>query len=467
VYFSKERPSLFTRPECKLIAISRAESSMSMETQEESQAATAKRLYDARSKVYDDSWHPAFAQYIVDSANLQPGERVLDLACGTGLVSFPAAEKVGPTGKIVGLDVSDGMLNEAKAKLLALSAPKNITCFNHDIVVLDTLPGLNKEDFDVITCASAFVLLSDPLAALQTWIKYLKPGGRLVVDASHPRNQLAGIVWEKVHLRLGIKAPYYRTWVKSENSLKIILHQAGFDVPNSKFEFKEQVGYSKRYLDVEDADDLALEGLKSNANRSLNTPELEGKARELFREEWKALSNTAGNLLEVDGVYVAVARKPTTPLPADASYISGSCACNSITWFSAALPKTLNNCYCEQCRKVSGSPNASFIHFDPSDVAFRPPLTEAPAKVVSLSPQAERAFCSECGSSVAFWYPAMAHLLAVAAGSVDEDASSPGAVAGVKQKHIFVRSKPSWYTLPDDGLERVETMPGVETFNTR
>lgn len=434
-------------------------------SQEESQAATAKRLYDARSKVYDNSWHPNFARYIVNSANLRAGERVLDLACGTGLVSFPAAEKVGPEGAIVGLDVSDGMLDELQAKLLVPSAPKNITIFNHDISALHSLHSLKEGDFDVITCASAFVLLSDPAATLKSWIKYLKPGGRIVVDASHPRNQLAGLVWEKVHLRLGIKAPYYRTWVKNENSLKVLLHQAGFDVPNSKFEFREQVGYSRRYLDAKDADKLVWEGLSSNANKNLNTPELEEKAREIFHEEWKALSNTTGKLLEVDGVYVAVARKPTTPLPAEAPYITGSCACNSIAWFSTKLPKSLNNCFCEQCRKVSGSPNISFMHFNPSDIAFRPPLFEAPARIVSLSPQAERAFCSECGSTIAFWYPSMTHVFAVAAGSVDEDASSPGAMDGVKQKRIYVRSAPSWFRIPDDGLEKVETMPAPETFD--
>lgn len=72
-----------------------------------------RRLYDERSTSYDNSWHPRFARHIVQLAAIQPGEAVLDLACGTGLVSFMAGDAAGPTGSVVGVDLSDGMLSEA------------------------------------------------------------------------------------------------------------------------------------------------------------------------------------------------------------------------------------------------------------------------------------------------------------------------------------------------------------------
>ena len=56
-----------------------------------------------------------WAQGLIDAGNLQPGERALDLACGTGLVARIAAEKVGRSGKVAGLDLNGGMLAVARS----------------------------------------------------------------------------------------------------------------------------------------------------------------------------------------------------------------------------------------------------------------------------------------------------------------------------------------------------------------
>ena len=63
--------------------------------------------YDANNTI-----HPAQAAELVRRAGLQPGDKVLDLACGTGLVSFLAAEKVGPAGSVIGVDISPGLLQQ-------------------------------------------------------------------------------------------------------------------------------------------------------------------------------------------------------------------------------------------------------------------------------------------------------------------------------------------------------------------
>ncbi len=62
----------------------------------------------------------------VDRANLQPGERVLDLASGTGLCALDAAHRVGPEGAVVGLDLTDSML--AKVRILVLCALGAVPC---------------------------------------------------------------------------------------------------------------------------------------------------------------------------------------------------------------------------------------------------------------------------------------------------------------------------------------------------
>src|SRR5438874_10756214 len=69
--------------------------------------------WDKASTTYEQYWShqlaPAQAR-LLELADLKAGERVVDIACGTGLVTFPAARSVGPTGCIVGTDLSDEMV---------------------------------------------------------------------------------------------------------------------------------------------------------------------------------------------------------------------------------------------------------------------------------------------------------------------------------------------------------------------
>lgn len=72
-----------------------------------------------RAEAYEEgnTYHPAHAQRVVQLAALRPGERVLDVGCGTGLVTLPAAELVGPGGRVTGVDLSDGMIHQVRSIL--------------------------------------------------------------------------------------------------------------------------------------------------------------------------------------------------------------------------------------------------------------------------------------------------------------------------------------------------------------
>lgn len=154
-------------------------------------------LYDVRAKTYDASFHKRFSSHLVQLANPQPGESLLGLACGTGLVTFSTSKLVGKPGYVTGIDVSTGMLAEARAKLEAHPLG-NFRLVQHSITDLGSLHELEGRLFDRIACASALVLLPQPEAALRQWMKCLKPCSRLIIGATHPRALLPGMVLERV-----------------------------------------------------------------------------------------------------------------------------------------------------------------------------------------------------------------------------------------------------------------------------
>lgn len=189
----------------------------------ESQAASSRRMYNSTADVYDNSHHPKFALDLLNLVETKPGEHVLDLACGTGLGTVPAAERVGPSGYVVGLDVSDGMLAEAHKKVAAAGYGEFVKLFSHSISDLPSLPELRGKEgtFDVVMCSSALVLLEDPIAALRQWTTYLKPGtGKLVFDVTHPSTQPQGYLLGLAAKTLGLPMYQNRTWAAGEDALR-------------------------------------------------------------------------------------------------------------------------------------------------------------------------------------------------------------------------------------------------------
>ena len=117
-------------------------------------------------------WAPG----LVALANLQLGERVLDLACGTGVVSRLAAPAVGLTGRITGLDLNPGML--AVARSLPSPSGPPITWIEGSAVAMD----FPNASFDVILCQQGFQFFPDRPAALREMRRVLIPSGRLLLS---------------------------------------------------------------------------------------------------------------------------------------------------------------------------------------------------------------------------------------------------------------------------------------------
>jgi ubiquinone/menaquinone biosynthesis C-methylase UbiE len=132
--------------------------------------------WDRAVVAYEAGWRdqlePAHS-LMLDMAALRPGERVLDVACGTGLVSFRAAQAVGAKGAVVGTDISGEMVDTARRGAV-LRDLANVRFERGDA---EALP-LPDAGFDAAVCALGLMYVPDPVRALCEMRRLLRPGGR-------------------------------------------------------------------------------------------------------------------------------------------------------------------------------------------------------------------------------------------------------------------------------------------------
>lgn len=118
-----------------------------------------------------------------DLLALQPGDRVLDVACGPGNISRRLARDVGESGSVIGLDASPTMLAQAVRDTRA----PNVSFVRGDA---QSLP-FDDASFDAVCCYAALYLIADPLRAISEMARVLAPGGRVAVLTSVQRGPAA------------------------------------------------------------------------------------------------------------------------------------------------------------------------------------------------------------------------------------------------------------------------------------
>ena len=134
--------------------------------------------WDLAADDYEPLWGPQLEpaqRELLRAASPRPGERVLDVACGTRLVSFDAAWEVGRAGEVVGVDIS-GQMVEAAARRMAVRGAPALSFARMDAEDLDLPDG----GFDVVVCALGLMYAPHPERALAEMRRVLKPGGRMV-----------------------------------------------------------------------------------------------------------------------------------------------------------------------------------------------------------------------------------------------------------------------------------------------
>lgn len=286
--------------------------SRNMGHQSRDNITAAQAIYDVRAPSYDASnggWHVDLGRDFIEWGQPSRRARILDLACGTGLVTYPAAEAVGPRGLVIGVDISTGMLQQAKQKH-AMSESGTIEWIEHDISNLDDVDAVQRirqeDGFDLVTCCSALVLLAHPAEAIKQWAKLLKPGGKMIIDVPTEDKTVQHLWFNDLRQAVGIGLPFEPGWIKDIHSLEELYTQAGLGVEKSwrTPSYLPDIWHNKY-----DATDVLEEQIQKDKVFAENAV-LQQKAKEVWPEIWKRGLRDDGRLWNGHSLYVAIGVKP-------------------------------------------------------------------------------------------------------------------------------------------------------------
>jgi ubiquinone/menaquinone biosynthesis C-methylase UbiE len=152
----------------------------------EHQARVAK-LFDQLADTYDavgvDFFQPIASGLVTELAP-RPGEQAVDIGCGRGAVLVPLATAIGPTGSVIGLDLSPRMVEIASAAVVEAGLAVEVRMGDA------MAPELPSDSFDLVASSLVLFFLPDPLAALRSWRALLVAGGRVGVSTFGPYSEL-------------------------------------------------------------------------------------------------------------------------------------------------------------------------------------------------------------------------------------------------------------------------------------
>lgn len=181
-------------------------------------------FFDARSSYSHSELHSRMAEHLVHLAAPQPGERVLDIATGTGFVSIPAARLVGVSGSVVGVDISSGMLKQA-ADAVTTEGLSNIELVQVDAETID----YPASSFDLITCCNALPYMTDVPSALHRWHTLLRPGGRFIFNCWAQDSYATGRLLRSIADAHGIRVAVISKETGTPERCRAILGATGFE----------------------------------------------------------------------------------------------------------------------------------------------------------------------------------------------------------------------------------------------
>lgn len=146
------------------------------------------RVYDPMNLAISAFQEPRWRRRLVEAARLQVGGSALDVATGTGKVAADLARRAGPGGRVVGLDLSPGMIDVARQRF---AATRGLEFVVGDAIAMP----LPDAAFDAATIAFGMRNLPDYRAGFTEMARVVRPGGRvLCLEIARPRSRLARVL---------------------------------------------------------------------------------------------------------------------------------------------------------------------------------------------------------------------------------------------------------------------------------
>ena len=164
------------------------------------------------------------ANDLIETADLHPGERVLDVACGTGVVTRLAAQRVGTNGTVAGQDLNPGMLAVARA-----TTPPGMSIQWHEADAAKMT--LADASFDVVLCQMGLQFMPDKRAVLGEMSRVLVPDGRLILNVPGPTPPLFEVMGEALARHVDAEAKGFVNHVFSLHDtaeLQKLIETSGF-----------------------------------------------------------------------------------------------------------------------------------------------------------------------------------------------------------------------------------------------
>ena len=196
--------------------------------------------YDLMNDVLSGGLHRLWKRFTIELSGVRPGNRVLDIAGGTGDLARQFARLVGPTGEVVLADINESMLKVGRDRLLDKGVAGNVQFVQADA---EKLPFPDNH-FDVVTIAFGLRNVTRKENALRSMLRVLKPGGRLLVlEFSKPGNPLLAKAYDTYSFSfmplagklITNDADSYRYLAESirmhpdQETLKAMMVEAGFE----------------------------------------------------------------------------------------------------------------------------------------------------------------------------------------------------------------------------------------------
>lgn len=189
--------------------------------------------WDKAASYYENSWQqqlkPAH-DTVFDLANIQQGQKIIDIACGTGLMTFRAAEATGSNGFVLGTDISDKMVEIADKT----AKENNIVNIRFERMDAEELK-INDEEFEVAICALGLMYAPNPVNALKEMHRVLKKGGHCIAAVWGKRNNCGWAdIFEIVDKRVSSEVCPMFFNLGNDNVLKKNFELAGFSIGKIK-----------------------------------------------------------------------------------------------------------------------------------------------------------------------------------------------------------------------------------------